>query len=84
VNSKQRAFAKRLRKELKKVAPIAPTFYRLCYAPLSDEALLADMTGKAKILEAARGEKVSLEVQWPDGKIAELGSRTVPGKPENN
>jgi hypothetical protein len=81
MNMKQRAFAKCLRKDLKKVAP---TFYSLCYAQLSDEALLADMTSKAKILEATRGEKVSLEMHWPDGKITELGSRMVPGKPENN
>jgi len=81
VNSKQRAFAKRLRKELKKVAP---TFYRLCYAPLSDEALLADLKGKAEILESSRGSEVMMEVQWPDGEITKLGSPMVPGKPENN
>jgi hypothetical protein len=81
VNSKQRAFAKRLRKELKKVAP---TFCRLCYAPLSDEVLLADLKSKAQILEVSRGSEVMMEVQWPDGEITELGSRMVPGKPENN
>jgi hypothetical protein len=81
VNSKHRAFAKRLRKELKKVAP---TFYRLGYAPLSDEALLADLKSKAEIHEVSRGSEVMMEVHWPDGTITELGSRMVPGKPENN
>jgi hypothetical protein len=81
VNSKQRALAKRLRKELKKVAP---TFYRLCYEPLSDVALLADLKGKAEIIEASGGSEVMMEVHWPDGQITKLGSRMVPGKPENN
>ena len=75
MNGEEHAYAKRARRGLKK---FCPEIYKLFFAPLSDEELLAELNEKKALIESSRGETIRFGVQDHSEHITIIGKTRVP------
>jgi hypothetical protein len=81
ISKKLRKFAQKERRSLEKWCP---DIYKFCFAHLSDEEMLAELSRRRAELLANRGKSIPVKFTIADGRIIDCGEFTVPGREELN